>query len=146
MSVLAGAAAVGTLYYLFNKNQRDQVAQRPFTSMRYSDIKEKNSNKIIKLNHKSFQRALKASSPKIIIWKASWCGHCRELMPVLKEANRYVALKIFVIEVGKAPKKFLEKLGLEGFPTILGFDKYGRVREYNGNRDVASIVKFAQRL
>jgi thiol-disulfide isomerase/thioredoxin len=81
----------------------------------------------------------------LLIVKANWCGHCKEM----KKKWEYLA--------SKYPKKFLvlesthrergvddviRKLEVKGFPTIFEIDSNGKVgKQHSGGRDVCSLLK-----
>ena len=77
----------------------------------------------------------------VVMFHASWCSHCRQLLPAFKAAAARVKLPLVMMQCDNAPE-LVEQYGLRGFPTILRFGA-GRPIEYNGDRSPDSIVQFA---
>jgi len=144
MSFFLGAGAVAAAFYFFNKNASNDVEQRSYTTARRSE--GRNIRKVIRVSHGDVASALSAPSPKIVVFSATWCGHCKQLSPQLTKAKRRIATPIYKVNMSKAPEKLMKKLRLKGFPTIYGYSANGKKREYNGERTADLIVKFAETL
>jgi thiol-disulfide isomerase/thioredoxin len=80
----------------------------------------------------------------VVIVFAEWCGHCKSSMPEFQKAveqtknqtNGKVVLLDSATSVGK---KFMEKNGITGFPSVV---KNGKV--VNVSRKASDIVKLTQ--
>ena len=102
-------------------------------------------NKIIKNNH------------TVILYHASWCGHCKNLMPTwnaatktpmkLKDLNETHSNDNFIIKVENSYKDILSGIELgNSFPTIYLYKKGVKIGEFNKDRTVANLKAFFKNL
>tara|TARA_Y100001970_G_C14252083_1_gene872588 strand:- start:746 stop:1261 length:516 start_codon:yes stop_codon:yes gene_type:complete len=102
-------------------------------------------NKIIKNNH------------TVILYHASWCGHCKTLMPTwnaatktpmkLKDLNESHLNDNFIIKVENSYKDILSGIELgNSFPTIYLYKKGVKIDEFNKDRTVANLKAFFKNL
>lgn len=102
-------------------------------------------NKIIKKNH------------TVILYHASWCGHCKNLMPTwnaatktpmkLKDLNESNLNDNFIIKVENSYKDILSGIELgNSFPTIYLYKKGVKIGEFNKDRTVANLKAFFKNL
>lgn len=70
---------------------------------------------------------------------ATWCGHCKNMMPALEEASTKTAFSIARLETSVAGD-FLRVHEVRGFPTILLSDSQGVVTKHVGGRDATSLL------
>jgi glutaredoxin len=78
---------------------------------------------------------------KITLYYANWCGHCKNFKPTwkaLKPLFEKNNIDYAEYEEG-SDEKIIQAAGVEGFPTIR-IEKNNEEYEYNGNRDVDSII------
>ncbi|KAL1514439.1 hypothetical protein AB1Y20_003538 [Prymnesium parvum] len=80
---------------------------------------------------------------------APWCGHCKTMAPAYKEAA--TALKPSGVRLvamdGQAYPTIARQLGVSGYPSVKWLQMQGEsliVAEYQGGRDAASFVRFAE--
>jgi thiol-disulfide isomerase/thioredoxin len=102
-------------------------------------------NKIIKNNH------------TVILYHASWCGHCKNLMPTwnaatktpmkLKDLNETHSNDNFIIKVENSYKDILSGIELgNSFPTIYLYKKGVKIGEFKKDRTVANLKAFFKNL
>jgi thiol-disulfide isomerase/thioredoxin len=102
-------------------------------------------NKIIKNNH------------TVILYHASWCGHCKNLMPTwnaatktpmkLKDLNETHSNDNFIIKIENSYKDILSGIELgNSFPTIYLYKKGVKIDEFNKDRTVANLKAFFKNL
>lgn len=90
----------------------------------------------------------------LVVYYASWCGHCKSLMPVLNDAaNMIKKLKLdsrflicrFNCDMYKSfiddINKFQYGYKVHGFPTMVMYKNQVFIKEYNNSRDMNSIMK-----
>jgi thiol-disulfide isomerase/thioredoxin len=70
---------------------------------------------------------------------ATWCGHCKNMMPALEEASTKTNLPIARLETNVAGD-FLRVHEVRGFPTLLLSNSQGVVTKHTGGRDAASLL------
>lgn len=79
---------------------------------------------------------------------APWCAHCKRLHPVWDQVGHSLSDSNLPIRVGKLDctrfPAVANKLGIQGYPTILFF-RNGNVIDYRGGREKEALVSFAKR-
>ena len=70
---------------------------------------------------------------------ATWCGHCKNMMPALEEASTKTNFPVARLETNVAGD-FLRVHEIRGFPTLLLSDSQGNVTKHLGGRDTASLL------
>ena len=81
---------------------------------------------------------------KFVLFHWKNCGHCKKMMPEWEKFETMYKGKIGVgrVEKDEAPK-FVEKLGVKGFPTIMLLDeKDKKLEDYSGERKAEAFMNF----
>ncbi len=74
--------------------------------------------------------------PKVMLFKADWCGHCKRFLPTWtsisqKYQNKYDFM-IYDVD-NEAHAEYFKQYDINGYPTIK-FEYNGNVVEYKGER------------
>ena len=107
--------------------------------MNISLTQDKNGDAYVSMKNKSLNK------PGMILFHATWCGHCVRFMPVFEQlksklGDDFPCLAVESDEISDMDKKIA---GIRGFPTIKFFDQTGRiVGDYNGERSVESMLNY----
>jgi len=91
-----------------------------------------------------------ARGKSVVIFWASWCGHCKVAVPEYRKAAADMikacpGLKVLTIDGDKA-RDALAPNGVKGFPTIKAFLDGKAVGEYSGDRSARSFVDYAKKM
>ena len=82
------------------------------------------------INDNNFEsEVLKSSKPVLVDFFATWCGPCRQMLPIVTELSSEMAEKIKIVkmDVDESPKTASD-LGIQSIPTLIIF-KDGKVLE-----------------
>ena len=86
-----------------------------------------------------------SQGPAILMVYATWCGHCKNMMPAYDQASTMTSVKFARLEGHKA-QQFLQKHGIRGFPTLLTVNRGNELGRHMGGRDIGSLLAAANAL
>ncbi|WP_424244184.1 thioredoxin 1 [Elusimicrobium posterum] len=71
----------------------------------------------------------KQTTPYMVEFFATWCGHCKRMEPILQQAAKEYAGKVTIIQmdVDQTPKMNKE-FGVSSTPTMFFYDKNGEMK------------------
>ena len=89
------------------------------------------------------------NSKKMYLFHWKNCGHCKKMKPEWDafEKDRPDGVEVKAIEKDDNDplnKKYADKI--QGYPTIIGIDSKGNVKDYNGGRTKNEFKAFAENL
>ena len=96
----------------------------------------------IEVNKSNFeQEVLKASTPVLVDFWATWCGPCRKLGPVLDEIAGEYSEKVKVVKVNTDDNAEVAKqYQISGLPSILDFKDGEAVERMVGLMPKSTII------
>jgi thioredoxin 1 len=76
----------------------------------------------------SFQEVIQSGKPVLVDFYAEWCGPCKMMSPILKQAKDALGdqATIIKVDVDKNPEA-AQHYGVQGVPTLIVF-KNGQVK------------------
>lgn len=89
--------------------------------------------------------------PQFVIFKAEWCGHCKNTMPEIEKLKQenIPNVEIVVIDSDEKPD-LIKECGVKGFPTIRmypkGLSNKDNYEDFDGERSVQGFKTFLERL
>jgi protein disulfide-isomerase-like protein len=101
---------------------------------KYLDLKKATSEKVL-------TGGALENKPKLVLFKAEWCGHCRNFKPTWEAMKNSLTNIDFKTYDADNDESVMSKYGIQGFPTIV-LEKNDKVIEYNGERSVDNIIQF----
>ena len=91
------------------------------------------------------------NSPCLVIFKAEWCGHCKNTMPEIQKLQQEQLgnVNIVVVDSDQQPQ-LIKEHGVQGFPTIRfypgGLANKDNYENFDGERNVQGFKTFLERL
>jgi thiol-disulfide isomerase/thioredoxin len=112
--------------------------------MDYKDKYLKYKSKYVNLKNRLTQSGGSDNKSTIYLFKAEWCGHCKNFKSTWDALkNKYANQYNFITYDADKNSKEIKQWNIEGFPTI--FKQTGnKAVEYVGSRDVDSMVNFLE--
>ena len=78
----------------------------------------------------------------LYLFKADWCGHCKNFKSTWKELQNEIGNKVNFISVdADKDKEKITNFNIQGFPTLI-LQQKDKAIEYVGNRDLNSLKEF----
>ena len=88
---------------------------------------------------------LKASSPVLVDFTATWCGPCKVLSPIVEKiADETVGkFKIAKVDIDDCPK-VTARYGIRGVPTVMVFRSGEKVGQHVGVTNKETLLKLLE--
>ena len=101
------------------------------------------------LTERNFDSIVMAGKPALVDFYAPYCKYCKELDPIwtqLGEDFAFASDKLVIAKVDvNAHKSFLDRFGIQGYPTIMFFDGENEAPEkYQRMRQLDSLTAFLE--
>ena len=93
------------------------------------------------INDTNFEaEVLKSEKPVLVDFFATWCGPCRQMLPIVTELSEEMAdtLKIVKLDVDEAPNT-AEKYEIQSIPTMILFKNGQAKATHNGASTKAEL-------
>ncbi len=96
------------------------------------------------INDTNFEaEVLKSDKPVVVDFFATWCGPCRQMLPVVTELSDEMAdtVKIVKMDVDDAPKT-PDVYGIQTIPTLILFKGGEAVAQHSGAMLKSELVEW----
>lgn len=109
-------------------------------------------DKVVTVTDSNFADVVYGQKQVVLVeFYAPWCGHCKNLAPHWDRAARELDGQVVLAKVdATAETASAQQFGIRGYPTIKvfppGSSSPADAQDYNGPRETAGIVQFAQQL
>ncbi|KAJ9102043.1 hypothetical protein QFC19_004971 [Naganishia cerealis] len=108
------------------------------------------ASNVVTLTTDNFDQIIGQGKPALVEFYASWCGHCKRLVPVWEEladafSGGYQKDKVIIAKIdADIEKEMGQRYGIQGFPTLkwFGANDLKNPEDYNGGREVADLAAF----
>ena len=108
---------------------------------KYMKYKTKYTEAFDNLNKTNISMTGGGSSDKIdvMLFKADWCGHCKDFKPTWEQLESQYSKKFNFITYDSAENKDkVDEMKVKGFPTII-FKDGDTIQPYNGPREFEAL-------
>ena len=88
--------------------------------------------------------AIKNGKKGLVVIYAEWCGYCQMLAPEWKKFAKESKYMVKAINADNGSnKKIVNKIGVQGFPTIKYVNSEGKIGEtFSGERNIEEFEKY----
>ncbi len=96
------------------------------------------------INDSTFESSvLKSDKPVLVDFFATWCGPCRQMLPIVDELSTEMAdkIKIVKMDVDEAPKT-PETFAIQSIPTLILFKNGQVVDQKTGALSKSSLIEW----
>ncbi|KAJ9099698.1 hypothetical protein QFC20_005631 [Naganishia adeliensis] len=108
------------------------------------------ASNVVTLTTENFDQIIGQGKPALVEFYASWCGHCKRLVPTWEEladsfSGAYQKDRVIIAKIdADIEKEIGQRYGIQGFPTLKWFNANDlqNPEDYNGGRDLADLAGF----
>jgi len=79
--------------------------------------------------------------PKLMLFKAEWCGHCRKFKDSWEALKSHLPKVEFVAYDADSNESIMKQYGVQAFPTLMLKNK-DEIFEFNQERNIDNIIEF----
>eukprot|EP01126_Amoeba_proteus_P008502 TRINITY_DN1315_c0_g1_i5.p1 TRINITY_DN1315_c0_g1~~TRINITY_DN1315_c0_g1_i5.p1 ORF type:complete len:231 (+),score=51.79 TRINITY_DN1315_c0_g1_i5:850-1542(+) len=108
-------------------------------------IPEPNDGPVKILVGKNFDKIVYSKEQNVFVeFYAPWCGHCRKLAPVWDELGAFYTedSEIVIAKMDATANALPKGIAVQGYPTLIFFDKNNNAVPYSGDRDLEDLKNF----
>ena len=106
---------------------------------------DSNENNMSELNKRMYNNK-KNKNYTVVFFLAPWCGHCKNLKPVIDSIQSDLNTKKYNGIMARVYDDNIDKMrykrNINGFPTISVFNNKGKYEDYKGSRDEKDLSSF----
>ncbi|MDE7377013.1 MAG: thioredoxin family protein [Muribaculaceae bacterium] len=93
------------------------------------------------------EAALAGSKPVLIEFFASWCPHCKRMMPIMDELREKMGDRAAIIQIDVDKYPDLEKVyGVKGYPTFFVYKDGTQFWHDSGEKPLSELEYFINRV
>lgn len=80
----------------------------------------------------------------LVFVHADWCGHCRNMLPIVRAAKRRYPRCRIIIREGEKHPRLMKKYNITAFPTTVVVKKKKVVKKYVGGQSKENVDKIVK--
>lgn len=91
--------------------------------------------------------AMASTQPVLIEFYASWCPHCKKMMPIMEVLRHKMAGKATIIQIDVDKRPDLEKeFGVKGYPTFFVYKDGAEFWHDSGEKPLSELEDMLNRV
>jgi thioredoxin 1 len=103
--------------------------------------------RVTEVNSENFEKTINETEKSLVYIKASWCGPCKQLSPIVDEVSNDIGDVVTICKMDADENMdFVKSLNVRNIPTLLYY-KNGEVKERTvGVKSKSDIIKMIESL
>lgn len=97
-------------------------------------------SKTKKMNVETFENELNSNGVVCVAFKATWCGPCKIMSPILDQLSEEINDAVIGIVDVEEQRELASKHNVKGIPTLVFFKDGKEIKRLSGRQDKQTII------
>jgi thioredoxin 1 len=132
-----------------NKQMNNYIFSQPFAQETTKNVTTETTTKhigLIKANDDSFEaKVLKSSRLVLVDFNATWCGPCKEMIPILEEVQQMIPdLKVVKVDIDES-EAVADHYDIQSIPAMYLFYKGEIIEKKTGKCSKEDVIRWVSK-